>query len=326
MSSKKRPSTAICPSREASARKGVEFAFQQRTSIVDTPNGLGLLLATIFNEEDSTVTEKFNELFKRIHGEEAMRTFNEKDADAEAKLKQLTGKEFIDIADRLRTEAKDVFTDVVRDWLAQNNPKEVDLTEALATKLMEVRSIETYMAVASQSHVKNTSNAVDVTSQPEEQETGYVDIAILDPGKTDGAQSFGTIIEVGISKVDSRPLWWLKLDQNSIYLEYAKISGAPDTGESRNVFDKPMLLVVMTICRSDTSDIVYRFGAFLCVKKSDEVKMSLLWRLCTSELTEAAAAFGKIVLASARNIQLRGLSSEKYVRLGPGCRRLGDKV
>ena len=77
------------------------------------------------------------------------------------------------------------------------------------------------------------------------------------------------VVEVGMNSAD----WWMKFHQGFQYIEKMRRKT-----EGRMCFQKPLLLVIITLDDKGKDVFDYRMGVFLCSPKSDEdFRISLIW-------------------------------------------------
>jgi hypothetical protein len=129
------------------------------------------------------------------------------------------------------------------------------------------------------------------------------------------------IIEVGCNDSD----WWKKLDQS---IKYVSNMGSHQR-DTRLRFEKPLLLVVLTIDREGGDDgangkLEVRLGVFLCAPRStniDDYRMPLLWHSRTNDVTDASKHFGRLLRATSDFSRWRDevQSNVTWTYLGPNC-------
>ena len=170
---------------------------------------------------------------------------------------------------------------------------------------------------------------------------GRLDLLFHDPdtGSTgDSKKSIVAIVEFGFEN----KFWWTKQDQILSY-----VSMLCRNEDHRYKFDQPMLLSVITLNKStynsdahttetpvDQIHFEARFGVFLCVPKGDggtDFRITLLWRVKTTNLKETSCHFGKLLNAVQLCWHLRKYCQThedkiNYEYLGPNCCRIGDIV
>jgi hypothetical protein len=133
------------------------------------------------------------------------------------------------------------------------------------------------------------------------------------------------LIEVGRNNSE----WWMKLDQNSKYLD-AMLKQKQKNPLLR--FVEPLLFAVLTLegeGNDDESSSSFRakLGVFLCVPKNDreDYRMALLWRVSPCSLQEASNAFGRFLRVTSSFAEWRKNKKEVgYQYLSSSCCRVGD--
>ena len=97
------------------------------------------------------------------------------------------------------------------------------------------------------------------------------------------------VVELGMNSVD----WWLNFDQGFQYIEKMR-----EKSEGRMCFQKPLLLVIITLNDKNKNKDVFdfRMGVFLCTPKNDnDFRMSLIWHKQDVVLDDASKSFGLLL-------------------------------
>ena len=97
------------------------------------------------------------------------------------------------------------------------------------------------------------------------------------------------VVELGMNSAD----WWLNFDQGFQYIEKMR-----EKSEGRMCFQKPLLLVIITLNDKDEDEDVFdfRMGVFLCTPKNDkDFRISLIWHKQDVVLDDASKSFGLLL-------------------------------
>jgi hypothetical protein len=239
----------------------------------------------------------------------------------------------------LRGEYNNVLEKAIKKWKEIEKRNERNLTKAIFDLLVPIitknetenesaettsdrlvptipkKDDQTVLLVENEKYVKNPSTELN----------GKADIFFSGEGG-----SVAAIYEFGLKN----EIWWSKLYQTILYA----CACFSETNEYK--FDKPILLVTITIAESKDGEVDAKFGVFLCTRRKQEgdddaekYRMALLWRTKTDTIHDASIALGKILyatyLCAKWGSQCERNSndvSSTYGYLGPNCVRLGNKV
>ena len=165
----------------------------------------------------------------------------------------------------------------------------------------------------------------DVTNEETIHKCGRTDLAFFSLTEKDSNKTLPDtplcVAEVGLNSAD----WWKKFHQGFQYVE--KMRGET---EGRMCFQKPLLLVIITLDDKDKDVLNFRMGVFLCTPKSnDDFRISLVWHKQSITINDASESFGILLRILPHFQQKRDsdqCNSNDYEYFSSNCCKVGNMV
>ena len=233
----------------------------------------------------------------------------------------------------------DILVDAVRGEWKQGTcaGDEKDFAKALSTAINDKHNDTNFHSATNkvELHIKARPAKSESASTPD---GGCIDI-LLTPSRRNEGQDSDTestpLVMMGVGH--NHKDWWKKMDQSIKCFEQI---GKHQTNSCLRVFDKPLLLVVLTIEGGDaTNEVNVKLGIFLCFpenSKKDETSppnygISLLCHSDTTGLKEASKEFGRLMRATSdfnhwRDTKQGDSDNDWWSYLGPDCCKVKTKT